>query len=160
MSAFIANIKSKKNYCHVSTTSNVGKKTSVSLFNIASKSSIKIFQYFSNYQSQTNHQLQNRINTMEISQSSNYTIAGLNLSMRRTESGLKRHWRLVKNGYDDSLSRITFDWFIDHLLYLWDLILGIVRPILTMFLIVIIQLFVTLVSTVSVIYAVYTFITF
>lgn len=97
---------------------------------------------------------------MEISQSSNYTIAGLNLSMRRTESGLKRHWRLVKNGHDDSIARITFDWLVDHILYLWDVLWGIVKPILAMFLIVIVQLIVTLVATLCVICAVYIFITF
>lgn len=79
--------------------------------------------------------------------------------MRRTESGLKRHWRLVENGYDDSLIRITLDWIVDHLLYLWDVLWAIVRPILTLFLIVIFQLTVTLATTGGVVYLIYIFIT-
>lgn len=126
-----------------------------STLNIINKSNSLFFKH----QAQTNTHLQNRIKTMEISQSSNYTIAGLNLSKRRTESGLKRHSRLVKNGHDDSLFRITFDWLVDHLLYLWDVLWGIIRPILTLFMIVIVQVIVTLVATLCVIYAIYIFIT-
>lgn len=79
--------------------------------------------------------------------------------MRRTESGLKRHWRLVENGHGDSITRIIFDWLVDHLMYLWDLLFGIFKPILTLFLIVIAQLTATLLATTGMIYLIYVFIT-
>lgn len=132
---------------------------SKSLLNASTSTAQKVFHGFEKHQYQTNFHLQRRINIMELSQNSNFTIAGLMLSIRRTESGLERHWRLVKNGYDDSRLRITLDWIIDHLLYVRDVIWAIFGPILTLFLIVIVQLTVTLATTVGVVYLIYIFIT-
>lgn len=140
-------------------SNNKTRHLSKSILSSSSYMASKTFLSFVIYQYQTNSHLQRRIKTMEISQSSNFLIASLSLSNRRIEAALKRHWRLVENGHDDSITRIIFDWLVVYLLYLWDVLFGIFRPILTLFLIVIAQLAATLLATTGIFYLIYVFIT-
>lgn len=39
--------------------------------------------------------------------------------------------RLIDTGVEDSKSKVFMGWLIDHLLYLWDLIWGLIEPILS-----------------------------
>lgn len=77
-----------------------------------------------------------------------YCIASIKLGNRRVQRMIKNHDKLVATGLNISMLSITFGWLIDHLLYLWDLIWGLIYPILIHLAIGLVQIFAVIVCNV------------
>lgn len=68
---------------------------------------------------------------MQTQQSINSIAASMDLTIRSMERSNARVGRLIDTGVEDSKSEVFRGWLIDHLLYLWDLIWGLIEPILS-----------------------------
>lgn len=71
------------------------------------------------------------INLMQSQQSINSIAASMDLTIRTMERANARVGRFIDTGVEDSKSVVIMGWLVDHLLYLWDLIWGLIGPILS-----------------------------
>ena len=67
---------------------------------------------------------------MEAQQSINFIFADIKFSNRRTHRDNQAHARLVKTGEADGYIKIALGWIVDYSLFIFDLLWGIVQPIL------------------------------
>lgn len=125
---------------------------------IASNLINKAISTFVKHQSQINSDMSRRTCIMNAMQSSNVIIANGHSIVRKMVRARKRHERLVA-GYDDGFLQIAIDWIADYLMFVLDVIWGIIRPIIMVIFIVIMQAVVTVVVTGIIFYMIYKFIT-
>ena len=69
------------------------------------------------------------------------------------------HERLVKMGREDGYFRVAWGWFVDYLLFVIDLIWGVIQPIILIFVMLIIRIVLIVVCTALGFYLLYKFIT-
>ena len=111
----------------LSTTS---KQVSKSLLNTTSSAAHKAIQGLANHQSETNKTTQRYINIMEAQQSIIFIFADIKFSNRRMRRENQSHARLVETGEADGYIRIALGWIEDYLLFMLDLMWGVIQPIL------------------------------
>ncbi len=71
------------------------------------------------------------IKLMQSQQSINSIAASMDLTIRTMERSNARVGRLIDTGEEDSKSKVFMGWLNDRLLYLWDLLWGLIEPILS-----------------------------
>lgn len=77
---------------------------------------------------------------MEAQQSINFIFADIKLRGRRMHRGNLSHQRFVETGKEDGYIRIAFGWIVDYLLFIVDLIWGVIQPILLILVMLIIRI--------------------
>ena len=110
--------------------STTAKQVSKSLLNFSSHIANKAFQGLAKHQSETNKSTHRYANIMEAQQSINFIFADIKLSNRRMQRGNLSHKRLVETGEADDYITIALGWIVDYLLFIVDLIWGVIQPIL------------------------------
>ena len=106
------------------------KQVSKSLLNTSSNATNIAFQGLAKHQSETNKTTHRYTNIMEAQQSINFIFADMKFSNRRMRRENQAHARLVETGKADGSIRIAFGWIADYLLFILDLIWGVIQPIL------------------------------
>ena len=120
--------------------STTAKQVSKSLLNFSSHIANKAFQGLAKHQSETNKSTHRYANIMEAQQSINFIFADIKLGNRHVRRGNLSHQRLVETGEADGYIRIAFGWIVDYLLFILDLICGIVQPIVLILYMLIIRI--------------------
>ena len=77
---------------------------------------------------------------MEAQQSINFIFADIKLSNRRMQRENQSHARLVETGKADGYLRIALGWIVDYLVFIFDLIWGVIQPILLILYMLIIRI--------------------
>ena len=96
---------------------------------------------------------------MEAQQSINFIFADIKFSNRRMRRGNLSHVRLVDTGEADGYIRITLGWIVDYSLFIFDLLWGIVQPILLILYMLIIRIIIMIAFTAIGFYLLYKLIT-
>lgn len=96
---------------------------------------------------------------MEAQQSINFIFADIKFRNRRMHSGNKAHARLVATGKEDGYIRIAFDWILDYLMFILDMLWGVILPIVLILVMLIIRIVLIVVCTAVGFYLLYKFIT-
>lgn len=68
------------------------------------------------------------IKLMQSQQRVRFLAASMDLTIRTMERSNSRVGRLIDTGVEDSKSEVCMGWLIDHMLYLWDLLWGLIGP--------------------------------
>jgi hypothetical protein len=139
--------------------STTSKQVSKSLLNTSSSTTNKAIQSLAKHQSKTNETTNRYINVMEAQHSINFILARCHLMVRRTTRGNEEHARLVSTGKEDGYIRIAFGWIIDHTLFVFDLIRGVIQPILLILFMLIMRLVMIIFFTALGFYILYILIT-
>lgn len=95
---------------------------------------------------------------MEAQQSINFIFANIKLRNRRMRRGNQSHGRLVAFGKEDGYIRIAWGWLIDYLMFVIDLIWGVIQPILLILVMLIVRIVLIVVCTAAGFYLLYKFI--
>jgi hypothetical protein len=74
---------------------------------------------------------------MEVQQKINYSLAGITLFRRRMKRSNFRLQKLIKTGLGDSHFEVDIGWCIDHELYVFDLLWGLIWPIVSYLLMIV-----------------------
>jgi hypothetical protein len=85
----------------------------------------KGFQVLARQNASVDSHAASNISLMEMMWSSNFLLAKIALSARRRK-------RLMNTGSEVSTFEVAYGWMVDHLLFLWDVLWGVVEPILTL----------------------------
>lgn len=148
MDIVIFNIKSKNfiNYRQpkLSTTTN---RVSKSLLNTSSSATHKVIRSLVIHQSQTNETTQRYINMMEAQHSINFIFAKIRLINRRMHRENLGHERLVGTVKADGYIRTALGWLADYLFFVFDLIWGVIQPILLILVMLVIRIVLMIVFT-------------
>ena len=84
---------------------------------------------------------------MEAQQSINFIFADIKLSNRRMHRENQSHARLVETGEADGYIRIALGWLVDYILFILDLIWGVIQPILLILYMLIIRIIIMITFT-------------
>lgn len=79
-------------------------------------------------------------NMMELEQSINFTIAKIRLVNRRANRSYNQLNNEINTDSQTSIYAIAWGWFIDHLLFIFDLLWGFIEPILTLIFLTIVKI--------------------
>ena len=139
--------------------STTAKQVSKSLLNTSSNAASKIIQGLAKHQSETNKTTHHYTNIMESRQSINFIFADIKLSNRRMHRENQSHARLVETGEADGYIRIALGWIVDYLLFILDLIWGVIQPILLILYMLIIRIVLIIFFTTIGFYILYKLIT-
>ena len=123
------------------------KQVSKSLLNTSSNVANKALQGLAKHQSETNKTTQRYTNIMEAQQSINFILSDIKLINRRMHSENQAHARLVETGKADGCIRIALGWIVDYLLFIVDLIWGVIQPILLILYMLIIRIIIMIAFT-------------
>lgn len=134
------------------------KQVSKSLLNTSSNAANKITRGLARQQSETNITTRRYTNVMEAQQSINFIFANIRLRNRRMHRENLGHERLVKTGKVDGYIRIAWGWLIDYLMFVIDLIWGVIQPILLILVMLIVRIVLIVVCTAAGFYLLYKFI--
>lgn len=85
------------------------------------------------------------------------TLARLDYIDRKRDLELFRLDQIQKTGYDLGYPQRILGWIIIHVLYVWDTLWAIVKPVLQFFINMLIQIAVTIISTLFIFYLIYLF---
>ena len=96
---------------------------------------------------------------MEAQQSIKFLLADMKFSNRRMRRENQAHARLVETGEADGYIRIALGWIVDYLLFILDLIWGVVQPILLILYMLIIRVVLIIAFTAIGFYILYKLIT-
>ena len=107
------------------------KQVSKSLLKTSSNAAQKTFQALAKHQSATNEINQRYINIMETEQSINYLLADSKRIVRRMQRANKVYARWLRTGKKDGYLVIILEWLYDHLLFVLDLLWGVVEPMIS-----------------------------
>ena len=135
------------------------KQVSKSLLNASSNAAHKTFKGLAKHQSETNKTTHRYANIMEAQQSINFIFADIKLSNRRMHRENQSHARLVETGEADGYIRIALGWIVDYLLFILDLIWGVIQPILLILYMLIIRIVLIIFFTTIGFYILYKLIT-
>lgn len=105
------------------------------------------FFRFAKHQSETNKTTHRYINIMEAQHSINFILAEIKLGNRRMRRSNQAHTRLVATSKNDGCIRVAFGWIIDYMLFVLDLIWGVIQPIFLILLMLIIRIVMTIFFT-------------
>ncbi|NOS98747.1 MAG: hypothetical protein HOP25_09800 [Methylotenera sp.] len=100
-----------------------------------------------------------RSNFMELQQKVNFIHADVNLMNRRTERVIESNRRYIATGIHDSSLDHTIGWWVDHSLYVFDLVWGFIWPIVSYLLMTILMIVLIIVFNVIFFYALYLLLT-
>lgn len=89
-------------------------------------------------------------NMMELGQSINFTMARIRLVNRRANTRYKQI-----SEPQTSVFSIVWGWFIDHLLFVFDLLWGFIEPILTLIFLTIVKIVLIILANVIFFYGLY-----
>ena len=96
---------------------------------------------------------------MEAQQSINFIFAEIKLGNRRMHRENQSHAGLVETGEADGYTRIALCWIIDYLLFIVDLIWGVIQPIVLILYMLIIRIIIMIAFTAVGFYILYKLIT-
>ena len=96
---------------------------------------------------------------MEAQQSINFIFADIKFSNRRMHRENQAHARLAETGEADGYIKIALGWIVDYLLFVLDLIWGIVQPIVLILYMLIIHVVLIIFFTVIGLYLLYVILT-
>ena len=96
---------------------------------------------------------------MEAQQSINFIFADIKLSNRRMHRENQSHLRLVETGEADGYIRIALGWIVDYLVFILDLIWGVIQPIVLILVMLIIRIVLIIVFSAIGFYILYKLIT-
>ena len=131
------------------------KQVSKSLLNTSSSLANKTIHGLAKHQSETNKTTQHYTNIIEAQQSINFIFADMKLGNRRMHRENQSHARLVETGESDGYIRIALGWIVDYLLFILDLMWGVVQPILLILYMLIIHTLLIIFFTVVGLYLLY-----
>lgn len=77
---------------------------------------------------------------MELGQSINFTMAKIRLTNRRANRSYNQLNNEINTDSQTSINAIIWGWLIDHLLFVFDLLWGVIEPILTLIFITIVKI--------------------
>lgn len=100
----------------------------------------KTLRGLAKHQSKTNETNHRYFNIMEVQQSINFLLADIKLSNRRLKRSNQEHVRLVATGNEDGYIRIAWGWIFDHLLFVLDLMWGVIQPIVLILVMLIVRI--------------------
>lgn len=156
----IANFKPKKLITYrTPKLGHTAKQVSKSLLETSTSLSHKTFRSFTKHQSETNETTNRYINIMEAQQSINFIFADIKLRNRRMHRENLGHERLVETGKPDGYIRIAWGWLVDYLLFVLDLIWGVIQPIVLIFVMLIVRIVLIIFYTTLGFYLIYKLIT-
>ena len=135
------------------------KQVSKSLLNTSSSAAHKAFQGLAKHQSETNKTNHRYVNIMEAQQSINSIFADMKFSNRRMRRENQSHARLVETGKADGYIRIALGWIVDYLLFILDLIWGVIQPILLILVMIVTRIVIMIVCTLFYLYLFYLLLT-
>ena len=139
--------------------STTAKQFSKSLLNTSSSAAQKAIHGLAKHQSETNKTNHRYTNIMEAQKSINSIFAVMKFSNRRMRRENQSHARLVETGEADGYIRIALGWVVDYILFILDLIWGVVQPILLILFMLIIRIVLTIIFTAIGFYILYKLIT-
>jgi hypothetical protein len=96
---------------------------------------------------------------MELGQSINFTMARIRLMNRRSNRSYSQLNNEINTDSQTSIYAIAWGWFIDHLLFVFDLLWGFVEPILTLIFITIVKIALIILANVIFFYGLYLLLT-
>ena len=96
---------------------------------------------------------------MSAQQNINFLLANSGFIIRRLHSANQAHARLVAIGVEDGFIRTVYDWVVDYLLFILDLIWRFVRALIIFLLLLIFRVVAIIAITIVVFYLIYKFIT-
>jgi hypothetical protein len=96
---------------------------------------------------------------MEAQQSINFLLSRSKLGNRRVKRSLQAHERLVTTGKEDGYLRIAYGWVVDYLLFILDLIWGVIQPILFILLMLVVRIVLIIIFTALGFYILYKLLT-
>jgi len=96
---------------------------------------------------------------MEAQQSINFILADIKLGNRRMHRENQAHARLVATGKEDDYIRTAWGWTADYLLFVLDLIWGVIQPIVLILVMLIIRIVLIIVFNAIEFYILYKLIT-
>ena len=139
--------------------STTAKQVSKSLLSTSSTAVQKAIQGLSKHQSETNKTNHRYVNILEAQQSINFIFADMEFSNRRMRRENQSHARLVETGEADCYIRIALGWIVDYLLFILDLIWGVIQPIVLILYMLIIRIVLIIFFTAIGFYLLYKLIT-
>ena len=94
-------------------------------------------------------------NMMELGQSINFTMARIRLMNRRSNRSYNQLNNEINTDSQTSVYAIVWGWFIDHLLFVLDVLWGFIEPFLTLIFITIVKIVLIIVANVIFFYGLY-----
>lgn len=98
-----------------------------------------------------------RSSMMELEQKVNFILADVALMNRRTERVMESNRRYIATGIHDSSLDHTIGWWVDHSLYVFDLLWGFIWPIVSYLLMTVLMIVLIIVFNVIFFYALFWF---
>jgi hypothetical protein len=98
-----------------------------------------------------------RSSMMELEQKVNFILADVALMNRRTERVMESTRRYIATGIQDSSLDHTIGWWVDHSVYIFDLVWGFIWPIVSYLLMTILMIVLIIVFNVIFFYALFWF---
>lgn len=99
---------------------------------VASKATVGTFKYLANQTPAQTEYVRRQSTVMDAQWGINSSIAKMHLIVRRMERGNAYCKQFMDTGIEAGLFEKAFDWLIDNLLFVLELIWGFFEPILTM----------------------------
>ena len=96
---------------------------------------------------------------MSAQQNINFLLADSGFTVRRLDSANQAHARFVATGKEDGFMRTAYDWVIDCLLFMLDLIWGFIRTVIIFLLLLLFRVVAIIAITTAAFYLIYKFIT-
>ena len=120
--------------------STTAKQVSKSLLNTSSNAAQKTFQIVAKHQSATNEINQRYINIMETQQSINFMLADSQRIVRRMQRSNKVYARWLCTGKKDGYLVIILEWLYDNMLFVLDLLSGVIEPMISALIMMIVHI--------------------
>lgn len=92
---------------------------------------------------------------MEETQSINYILADCRRIRRRMQRANKVYARWVKTGQKDSFLITALEWIYDHLLFLLDLLWGVIEPLISALIMMVVHIMLVVLFSAVGIYIIY-----
>ena len=120
--------------------STTAKQVLNSLLNTSSNAAQSTFKALAKHQSETNRTNQRYINIMEKEQSINFILADSQRIVRRMQRANKVYARWLRTGKKDGYLIIILEWLYDHTLFLLDLLWGVIEPMISALIMMIVHI--------------------
>ena len=111
--------------------STTAKQVSNSALNTTSNVANSTYKALATHQSEINTTNQRYINIMETEQRTNFILADSSRIVRRMQRANKVYARWIRTGKKDGYLITAMEWLYDHLLFVLDLLWGVVEPMIS-----------------------------